>query len=129
MFFPRCPDRRPVSLLPPEVAGLRASLTFRAIGTFVTPVGSMDADREGVSKSEDMDKIDSEEPTEGLGGGAQRWVIWGQGAVGKTRSSARPTTQGGVEADRLLTAFGEENRNPEFEWEGAYGDGFDVVKF
>ena len=33
----------------------------------------------------------------------------------------------GNESERLLQAFSEENRRADFDWEQAYGDGFDVI--
>ena len=32
-----------------------------------------------------------------------------------------------AEAARLLVAFGEENHESRFDWEKAYGEGFDVL--
>lgn len=118
------PDRRPPALLPPEAAaagGARASLTFRAIGTFLSPVNAIPNCDNTVEPSETDEKSD--------GHVDKKWLIWGQGAVGKTRSAARPVARGGSEADSLLAAFGAENRDPEFDWEKAYGSGFDVVNF
>jgi len=76
--------------------GERISLTFRLIGTFLTP-------------------------------GEER--IYGQGARGKPREDARPVVRGGLEAEKLLAAFGDENHANDFDWEASYGDGFDVLHF
>jgi hypothetical protein len=35
----------------------------------------------------------------------------------------------GEEAERLLAALGAENHQSEFDWEKAYGEGFDVLHF
>ncbi|KAJ5111594.1 hypothetical protein N7532_002129 [Penicillium argentinense] len=57
-------------------------------------------------------------------------IIWGQGAVGKTRDTARPVIHGDpAETERLIHSFGQENRATEFDWNGVYGNGFDVVNF
>lgn len=57
-------------------------------------------------------------------------VIWGQGAVSKSREIARPVVHGdAVETERLIRAFSQENRATEFDWNGVYGGGFDVVNF
>lgn len=55
--------------------------------------------------------------------------IWGQGARGKTRDDAQRVTRGGVEAQELIEAFGEENHRSEFGWDRHYARGFDVVHF
>jgi hypothetical protein len=40
------------------------------------------------------------------------------------------TTEEGVkQAEKLIWAFGEENQDPEFDWEKWYGEGFDVLHF
>lgn len=55
-------------------------------------------------------------------------MIWGQGATGKTRDTARPVINGqGPEAIELLRAFGAENNSSAFDWEAQYGKGFDVL--
>lgn len=55
-------------------------------------------------------------------------LIWGQGAVSKCRSCARPVVNGQTpEAVRMLRAFGTENHSSQFDWEGYYGEGFDVL--
>jgi alkylated DNA repair dioxygenase AlkB len=90
-------DKRPEGTKEPAERGARISLTFRRIGTFLTPTAQ------------------------------QR--IYGQGATGKTRAEARPVVQGGAQAERLLAAFGAENHQSEFDWDGAYGEGFDVLHF
>lgn len=96
------PDKRPTSQKSPaEVAfgGYRISLTFRHIGTFLSPTDNPD------------------EP-----------VIWGQGAVSKTRDGARTVINGQTpEAVTLLKAFGKENHSSEFNWEETYSGGFDVL--
>ncbi|KAG6359063.1 hypothetical protein INS49_012583 [Diaporthe citri] len=96
------PDKRPTSQKSHfELAfgGYRISLTFRHIATFLSSTDNPD------------------EP-----------VIWGQGAVSKTRDGARPVTNGQTpEAVTLLKAFGKENHSSEFNWEEAYGGGFDVL--
>lgn len=57
-------------------------------------------------------------------------TIWGQGASGKTSDAARPVVHGDpAETERLIRAFGHENRAREFDWDAVYGGGFDVVNF
>ena len=92
-------DKRPDSTKEPEERGARISLTFRRIGTFLTPAAPH----------------------------PQR--IYGQGATRKTRAEAQPVVLGGAEAERLLAAFGTENHQSEFNWDEAYGEGFDVLHF
>jgi hypothetical protein len=89
-------DNRPLRLKTPEEqhqGGERISLTFRHIGTFLSP--------------------------------DETW-IWGQGATGKTRETAR---QVGGAPEVLIRAFGEENQRSDFDWNGNYGEGFDVLHF
>jgi hypothetical protein len=75
--------------------GMRISLTFRLIGTF-------------------LDKHQTR--------------IWGQGAVAKHKKHARPVVNGPTpEAQRMIEAFGNENRSSEFDWPEVYGQGFDVL--
>ncbi|KAK1088472.1 hypothetical protein LTR48_001543 [Friedmanniomyces endolithicus] len=55
-------------------------------------------------------------------------TIWGQGAVGKTRESARSVVSGDeVESERLVRAFGAENAAGGIEWGAVYGIGSDVL--
>lgn len=57
-------------------------------------------------------------------------TIWGQGAVSKVESEAHPVIHGDAEeTERLVRAFGEENRSLDFDWDATYGKGFDVVNF
>lgn len=57
-------------------------------------------------------------------------TIWGQGAVSKRKTEAHPVIHGDTEeTERLVRAFGEENRSVEFDWDAIYGTGFDVVNF
>lgn len=76
--------------------GMRISLTFRRLATFVSH--------------------DSR-------------VIWGQGAVGKSASNARPSISGHpVLGTALIAAFAKENHEGEqFDWEQVYGPGSDVL--
>ncbi|KKA27774.1 hypothetical protein TD95_004722 [Thielaviopsis punctulata] len=54
--------------------------------------------------------------------------IWGQGAVGKTKKTARNVLHGDhEETDKVITAFGRENHDPLFDWDEAYGEGSDVL--
>jgi alkylated DNA repair dioxygenase AlkB len=57
--------------------------------------------------------------------------IWGQGAVGKTRELAGRVVVGDEgETERMIRAFGRENREDEgWDWDAVYGDGFDVLHF
>ncbi|GBE86052.1 hypothetical protein SCP_0805760 [Sparassis crispa] len=94
----RADKRIPTLKSAPETAfdGARVSLTFRHIGTFLTPDGNH---------------------------------IYGQGAKAKTREEAREVIRGGEEAEKLIEAFGKENHSTEFDWEGTYGEGSDVLHF
>ena len=75
--------------------GVRISITFRNIGTF-------------------MDQ------------GCD--LIWGQGARSKDRYSAGRIRNGdSEEATSMVIAFGKENRETHFDWNGEYGRGFDAV--
>ncbi|KAL2218359.1 hypothetical protein M432DRAFT_546439 [Thermoascus aurantiacus ATCC 26904] len=57
-------------------------------------------------------------------------VIWGQGAVSKTREHAGRIVHGDpAETERLIRAFGRENHDTDFDWDAVYGGGFDVVNF
>ncbi|KAK1754038.1 alpha-ketoglutarate-dependent dioxygenase alkB 2 [Echria macrotheca] len=59
---------------------------------------------------------------------ASHTLIWGQGAVGKTRETARPVVNGQTaSAVKMLQAFGRENHASEFDWDAMYGCGFDVL--
>ena len=53
--------------------------------------------------------------------------IWGQGAKGKTREEAQAVVNGGLEAEKLLAAFGTENHCSEFDWGANYGEGSNVL--
>ncbi|KAH8694232.1 isochorismatase family protein family [Talaromyces proteolyticus] len=57
-------------------------------------------------------------------------TIWGQGAVSKRSNAPRRVIHGNAaEAEKLIQAFGMENRETEFDWDTVYGGGFDVVNF
>ncbi|KAG6860665.1 hypothetical protein C0995_008852 [Termitomyces sp. Mi166 len=55
--------------------------------------------------------------------------IFGQGAKGKTKETARPVVLGGKEGGALIRAFGEENHRNDFHWDKNYGRGYDVLHF
>lgn len=55
--------------------------------------------------------------------------IFGQGARGKTRETAQTVVRGTEEAASLLEAFGKENQQSEFDWDGVYGEGSNVLHF
>lgn len=75
--------------------GQRISLTFRRIGTFLSP---------------------------------DEKLIWGQGAVGKSKDDAQPVVNGDKDAsERLVRAFGMENQASMIAWEEWYGEGSDVL--
>ncbi|KAL4784777.1 hypothetical protein BJX76DRAFT_211788 [Aspergillus varians] len=57
-------------------------------------------------------------------------TIWGQGAVSKIQSEAHSVIHGHAEeTERLVRAFGDENRSIDFDWDAVYGEGFDVFNF
>ncbi|KAJ7689545.1 hypothetical protein B0H17DRAFT_633863 [Mycena rosella] len=60
---------------------------------------------------------------------ADQQRIWGQGATSKTRDTAAPVVHGEKESQDLIYAFGAENHMSDFDWDGHYGRGFDVVNF
>ena len=105
-------DKRPEETKDPAERGPRISLTFRHIGTFLTPLSSSNLAGNGQEQEQ-----------------SHQQFIFGQGATGKTRAEARPVVRGGEEAERLLAAFGAENHQSEFDWEREYGNGFDVLHF
>ncbi|OBT86086.1 hypothetical protein VE02_05710 [Pseudogymnoascus sp. 03VT05] len=85
-------DKSPEEL---EYNGVRISLTFRLIGTF-------------------LDKDQSK--------------VWGQGAVAKHKRHARPVVNGPTPvAQKMIEAFGTENRSSDFDWPEVYGQGFDAL--
>lgn len=56
--------------------------------------------------------------------------IWGQGAKGKDKDMAGMVISGDEkETEKMIHAFGKENHSFEFDWEGVYGEGFDVLHF
>lgn len=55
--------------------------------------------------------------------------IWGQGASSKVKEAAQPTVNGEKEAEGLIRAFGKENAESDFDWDGVYGAGSDVLHF
>ena len=55
-------------------------------------------------------------------------MIWGQGAVGKTKDDARAVvSDDAVESENLVNAFGAENQTSTVDWDAIYGNGFDVL--
>jgi hypothetical protein len=57
------------------------------------------------------------------------FLIWGQGATGKVKEQAHPAVYDKGQVERIIWAFGEENQQSDFDWEKAYGVGFDVLHF
>jgi len=55
--------------------------------------------------------------------------IWGQGARGKTQEDGGRVVHDADEIGRLTQAFGCENHLSVFDWDAAYGAGFDVLDF
>ena len=55
--------------------------------------------------------------------------IWGQGAKGKSKETANEVIRSGKETGKLIRAFGRENHKSDFDWNLAYGKGFDVLHF
>lgn len=54
--------------------------------------------------------------------------IWGQGARSKEKVGAGNVVQDAAEYERMIRAFGQENRRGEsWDWNEWYGEGFDVV--
>ncbi|QIW94511.1 hypothetical protein AMS68_000029 [Peltaster fructicola] len=55
-------------------------------------------------------------------------LIWGQGAVAKTKETAGAALDGVVEeSDKLIKAFGTENQSSCMDWNAWYGAGSDVL--
>lgn len=119
------PDKRsPDQRTPHELAfnGYRISLTFRHIGTFLSPppgASHGDGDKEGEGEGE-VKGDDIISP-----------IIWGQGATAKTREAARPVVNGQTDqAVAMLRAFGRENNSsaaPAHDGGACYARGFDVL--
>lgn len=55
--------------------------------------------------------------------------IWGQGAKHKSKETAATIVHDQHEVERLILAFGDENQQNNFDWDAAYGAGFDVLHF
>lgn len=56
--------------------------------------------------------------------------IWGQGATGKTRETAKDVVNGSQgDSERLIEAFGMENHRSDFDWDETYGEGSNVLHF
>lgn len=55
-------------------------------------------------------------------------TIWGQGAKGKTKATARQIRNDeNIIIEAMILAFGKENHQYNFDWDMEYGHGFDVV--
>ncbi|XXH03273.1 hypothetical protein Hte_009671 [Hypoxylon texense] len=55
-------------------------------------------------------------------------VIWGQGATAKTREEAREVVNGDPSQSKgMVQKFSQENNASDFDWNEAYGKGFDVL--
>lgn len=111
--------------------GIRISLTFRYIDTFlspqspITPTASPTATPPITPTSPAFADSDTENDTNDI---SDEPLIWGQGAISKTRHGARPVVNGQTsEAVTLIRAFGRENNSPDFDWEANYGRGYDVL--
>jgi hypothetical protein len=61
---------------------------------------------------------------------ADQTKIYGQGATGKTKQSAKSVINGDrAAAQQMIDAFGFENQQSDFDWDVTYGKGFDVLHF
>ncbi|KAL5513957.1 hypothetical protein ACEPAG_2718 [Sanghuangporus baumii] len=117
-------DRRiPTLLTQPETDfnRERISLTFRSIGTFLTPAPAPAPAPAAPSHTTALN-----EPTDSA---SIKWLIWGQGARSKTRNAARPVISSAKESAAILYGFGQENHMSDLDWEKAYGQGFDVINY
>ncbi|KAI4150367.1 MAG: hypothetical protein LQ340_004125, partial [Diploschistes diacapsis] len=57
-----------------------------------------------------------------------RTRIWGQGAKSKFQATAGAiSTANNAEMEAMITAFGKENHQVDFDWDAEYGAGFDVI--
>ena len=85
----------------------RISLTFRLIGTFLTPQISPSPSGPAAG---DKSKLN----------GSSSFLDWARWA--RDDAEARPVVLGSEEAERLLAAFGAaaENHQSEFDWEKAF---------
>lgn len=55
-------------------------------------------------------------------------TIWGSGAKSKSRQRAgRISTRDNAQMEAMIIAFGKENHDADFDWDGGYGGGFNVV--
>lgn len=55
-------------------------------------------------------------------------TIWGSGAKNKSRQNAgRISTRDSGQMEAMINAFGKENHDTDFDWDGEYGSGFNVV--
>ncbi|KAK9458690.1 uncharacterized protein V1516DRAFT_682361 [Lipomyces oligophaga] len=114
------PDRRSQSdrsSTEKAFGGIRISLTFRNIGTFVGPFD------------------------ESSGTGSSPTQIYGQGSTAKSKlksakvlyaneANDHESQEARLQAKKLLVAFAAENRlGTDFDWERAYGKGYDIVEF
>lgn len=98
--------------------GIRISLTFRYIDTYLSPPPPKTPVSPTSPSVDDAFSADADDEP----------LIWGQGATSKTRAGARPVVNGQTpEAVALIRAFGRENNSPEFDWEANYGRGYDVL--
>ncbi|KAL5480550.1 hypothetical protein ACEPAI_1820 [Sanghuangporus weigelae] len=114
-------DRRIPTLLQPETDfnRERISLTFRSIGTFLIPAPAPAP----AAPSHTTALNESTDPA------SPKWLIWDQGARSKTRDAARPVISSAKESAAILYGFGQENHMSDFDWEKAYGQGFDVINY
>ena len=53
--------------------------------------------------------------------------IWGSGARSKTKKEAHKVSTDANEVEKMLEAFGSENRETDFDWHHDYGTGFDAI--
>lgn len=131
-----------------DCAGSRSSMSDRKVQIISMPHGSMFVLGSETNQrwlhgiKQDRRPISARSPAENAFGGErisltfrdiatflnkEGELIWGQGAVSKTRNGARAVTDGDEKASReLLYAFGMENQHTTFDWDGFYSQGFDI---
>jgi hypothetical protein len=101
--------------------GHRISLTFRSVATYQRHAdGQLFGQGAKAKREDDLDVV--------LGGGvgANGGGDSGSGGGGALAAAASAETVA-AETNAMVGAFGLENRDPQFDWQAAYGNGFSVM--
>ena len=106
---------------------MRISLTFRSISTFCRQSDGRVFGQGAKAKTlGELNRICSSSSSSGGGGGGKAAATAAAAAAAASPANREDEF---AEARRMLSAFSHENQWDKFDWDQAYGRGFDITSF